>query len=108
MIHVDGWDKLKTFKISVHAAIDGFSRRLLWMKVGPSNKDPRCIAQFLLEYVQKINGIPRVIRADRGTENSLLRIIEMALRSNDRDTISGERSFIYGVVCPVCGSRHTK
>ena len=96
LIHVDGWDKLKTFGISVHAAMDGFSRRLLWLKVGPSNKNPRYVLQFFMEYVQNINGVPRAIRADRGTENSLLRIVQVALRSNDVDEMNGERSFMYG------------
>ena len=96
MIHVDGWDKLKQFGIAVHAAVDGFSRRVLWLKVGPSNKNPKNIAHFYLELVKKIQGVPRLIRADRGTENSLLRIIHIALRSNDGDSMAGERSFLYG------------
>lgn len=96
MIHVDGWDKLKQFGIAVHGAIDGFSRRVLWLKVGPSNKNPRYIAQFFLEYVQRIQGVPRVVRADRGTENSLIRVIQEVLRSNDADEMAGERSFLYG------------
>ena len=96
MIHVDGFDKLKPFGISVHGAIDGFSRRILWLKVGPSNKNPRYIARFYIELVQKLQGVPKIIRGDRGTENSLIRDIQIALRLQHTDTFSGEHSFLYG------------
>ncbi len=43
--HIDGWDKLKTFGFSVHGCIDGYSRRILWLEVGPTNKDPFVIAR---------------------------------------------------------------
>ena len=49
--HVDGYDKLKPFGLSVHGCIDGFSRRLLWLQVQRSNKNPRIIANCFLEYV---------------------------------------------------------
>ena len=32
--HIDGHDKLKPFGFSVHGCIDGFSRKLIWLKVG--------------------------------------------------------------------------
>ena len=38
--HIDGHDKLKPFGFSVHGCIDGFSRRLIWLEVGPTNKNP--------------------------------------------------------------------
>ena len=31
--HVDGYDKLKPFGFTIHAAIDGYSRRVLWIEV---------------------------------------------------------------------------
>lgn len=32
--HVDGYDKLKPFGFCIHACIDGYSRRILWLEVG--------------------------------------------------------------------------
>ena len=32
LIHIDGYDKLKPYGISIHGAIDGFSRRIIWLK----------------------------------------------------------------------------
>ena len=31
--HLDGYDKLKPYGFGIHAAIDGYSRRLLWLEV---------------------------------------------------------------------------
>ena len=31
--HADGHDKLKPYGFSIHSAIDGFSRRVLWLNV---------------------------------------------------------------------------
>ena len=52
--HIDGHDKLKPFGFSIHACIDGFSRRLIWLEVGPTNKDPEVIAKMYLDAVKQI------------------------------------------------------
>lgn len=31
--HMDGFDKLKPYGIAVHGCIDGYSRKVLWLKV---------------------------------------------------------------------------
>ena len=31
--HVDGYGKLKPYGFAIHAAIDGYSRRVLWIEV---------------------------------------------------------------------------
>ena len=31
--HIDGYDKLKPYGFAIHGAIDGFSRRILWLEV---------------------------------------------------------------------------
>lgn len=84
-IHIDGWDKLKPFGISVHGAIDGYSRRILWLRACNSNKNPLYVARFYLDYVKEINGVPMIIYADRGTEYSVTRDIQYALRWNHAD-----------------------
>ncbi|XP_078328013.1 uncharacterized protein LOC144623471 [Crassostrea virginica] len=95
-IHIDGWDKLKPFGISVHGAIDGYSRRILWLRACNSNKNPLYVARFYLDYLKEINGVPMIIYVDRGTENSVTRDIQYALRWNHADPFQGISSFIYG------------
>ena len=70
--HIDGNDKLKPFGLCIHGAIDGFSRKVLWLNVSPSNKDPSVISKYFLDFVSKINGSARVVRADRGVENCII------------------------------------
>jgi hypothetical protein len=95
-IHIDGWDKLKPYGISVHAAVDGFSRRVLWLTACSSNKRPEYIAHFYMSYVREINGVPSIVYADRGTENAVVRDLQYALRWNHRDLFQGLSSFMYG------------
>ena len=68
--HINGYDKLEPFGFCVHGAIDGYSRRIMWLEVGPSNNDPSIIAQCFVDCVRQIGGTPRIIRADCGTENT--------------------------------------
>eukprot|EP00111_Clytia_hemisphaerica_P004806 TCONS_00013816-protein len=38
--HIDGYDKLKPYGLPIHGCIDGFSRKILWLKVCKSNNNP--------------------------------------------------------------------
>ena len=67
--HVDGYDKLKPFGFCIHGALDGYSRRVLWLEVDPSNNDPKVVGQYYINYICQIGGAPRLVRADCGTEN---------------------------------------
>ncbi|KAI9547185.1 hypothetical protein NQZ68_020006 [Dissostichus eleginoides] len=46
--HVDGYDKLKPFGIGISGCIDGFSRKIMWLKCGPTNKNPEYFRQTWL------------------------------------------------------------
>ncbi|XP_066924268.1 uncharacterized protein [Clytia hemisphaerica] len=94
--HLDGYDKLKPFGFSIHGAIDGFSRRILWLKVAASNKDPAVVSNFYLETVRTLSGVPRKVVGDRGTENVFIAASQRFLRRADNDQSAGERSFKYG------------
>lgn len=62
--HADGYDKLKQFGLCIHAAIDGYSRRIMWLEVGSTNNNPR--TRWAL----------RILRADCGTENSAISFLQ--------------------------------
>ena len=49
--HIDGNDKLKLFGLSIHECIDGYSRKVLWLAVSSSNKNPRIVAKFYMDAV---------------------------------------------------------
>jgi hypothetical protein len=69
---IDGHDKLKPFGIEIYGAIDGYSRKLIWIYCGVSNHTQVSVAKQFLIAIQKHKVVPRFIRADRGTEVPLL------------------------------------
>ena len=94
--HIDGYDKLKPFGFCIHGAIDGYSRRVLWLEVGPSNNDPSIVAKYYLDCVKQLGGTARIIRGDRGTENGNIAAAQRFFRRDSADDFSVEKSFIYG------------
>lgn len=89
--HLDGHDKLKPFGFSIHGCIDGFSRKLLWLEVAPSNKQPEVIAKYYLKAIEQF-GLPKTIKADDGTEHSIIEPIHLTLRSLDGEDAIGSFS----------------
>ena len=63
--HIDGYDKLKCYTVT----IDGYSRRILWLRVTRSNNSPNQIASFYSEAVLQQGGCPVQLVTDLGTEN---------------------------------------
>ena len=94
--HIDGYDKLKPFGFCVHGAIDGYSRRILWLEVASTNNDPAVIAYYYTNYLRKYGGTARKIRGDCGTENMYLAGMQRFFRRNDNDSFAGMKSFLYG------------
>ena len=80
--HMDGYDKLKPWGFPIHGCIDGFSRRILWLKVCKSNNFPSIPASYYLEVVTKLGGCPAELVSDRGTENSLAATMQSFFREN--------------------------
>ena len=35
--HADGYDKLKPYGLLIHGCVDGYSRKILWLKVSRTN-----------------------------------------------------------------------
>lgn len=52
----------------------------MWLEIGTSNKVPEIIAKFYLDAV-KLYGLPRQVKADDGTEHSLVQPIHIYLSS---------------------------
>ena len=49
--HLDGYDKLKPYGFPIHGCVDGFSRRVMWLKICPSNNDPSHVASLFYDCV---------------------------------------------------------
>ena len=94
--HADGYDKLKRFGFAIHGCIDGFSRKVLWLHVGPTNNHPQVTALYFVRTMLELKKMPTLLRCDRGTENVHLEKIQKFLRKDGTDAFSGMNSFLYG------------
>ncbi|XP_049322555.1 uncharacterized protein LOC125806138 [Astyanax mexicanus] len=94
--HVDSYDKLKPYGICINGCIDGFSRRIIWLKASYTNSNSKVIGGFFVEAIERFGGCPRLVRADMGTENVTIKDIQMYLRRNNEDDRAGNASYITG------------
>ena len=49
-----------------------------------------------IAFCHPISGTARIVRADPGTENVKVEVLQKFYRANGRDSFSGEKSFMYG------------
>ena len=96
LTHCDGYDKLKPFGFFIHAGMDGWSRKIYWLKLANTNKDPKIIAHYYLESILKYQKLSTLVRTDKGTENSEIESLHISLRTDHTDRFSGSNSFIKG------------
>ena len=68
-VTVDGHHKLIRWKIVTHAAIDGYSRMIVFMKC--SNNKATTVYNHFLEAILSY-GLPSRVRSDQGRENCLV------------------------------------
>lgn len=88
--HMDGYDKLKPYGIAIHGCIDGFSRKIIWLRAYTTNNDPFVIAGYYSNAIKQLGGCPKRIRADFGTENVNVEVMQRTLREQARTC------FLYG------------
>ena len=81
MWHIHGYDKLKYYAFSTNGFIDGLSRKILWLHVDASNKDPNVTVKLYLDTVSDFGGVPRYISANKGTEHSIIEPMHIYLNS---------------------------
>ena len=96
MWHIEGYDKLKPFGFPIHGAIDGFSRKVLWLNICPSNNDPCMISYFYVSCISNLNCVPRTIRDDRGSENVVVAGMQWYFRGKLQDSMFGHSRFLSG------------
>ena len=67
--HVECYDKLKPFKFPLHGVIDGYSRRIHWLKVTRTISKQSVIAKYYYDCITDLGGCPKILATDPGTEN---------------------------------------
>ena len=96
MFFYAGYDKLKPFGFPINGAIDGFSRKVLWLEVTRSNNSPQSVAQLYLQCVRENEGCPLQTRTDCGTENGIIAGAQCYFRTDDDAPFSGEPAHVFG------------
>ena len=70
--HLDGHHSLIRWRLVIHGCIDGFSRRIIFLKCSSNNKSETVLSYFL-EAIDRDGRLwPSRIRVDRGVENVLV------------------------------------
>ena len=107
VLSLDGHCKLmgymkSTFPLAVYGCMDTASRKLLSLRIGAGNSDPKGIGRWYFEYLyesRKIRldkvGQASMIRLDKGTETGLLATIHTFLRDQHGD-MDALDTVIYG------------
>uniref|UniRef100_A0A9J7YC19 Integrase catalytic domain-containing protein n=1 Tax=Cyprinus carpio carpio TaxID=630221 RepID=A0A9J7YC19_CYPCA len=65
--HIDGNHRLIKWRIVIHGGIDGFSRKIMYLKASTNNQAATVLEGFL-EAVEQF-GLPSRVRSDKGGEN---------------------------------------
>ena len=67
--HSDGYDKIKQYGFPIHGGVDGFSRKILWLKEVRSNNNPIFPAALYLRVIKEQGLCPNLLKTDCGSEN---------------------------------------
>ena len=68
---LDGYCKLAPFGIEIYAAIDAYSRYIVWFYVGVSARTSISVLKQYLTTVEDLQQMPLILRSDRGGETPL-------------------------------------
>lgn len=88
--HIDGNLKLREYRFVLHAAIDGFSRYLIYLEANLNNRAQTVLDAFL-HGISAVGQIPLRVRADKGAENRDMGLWMIVIRGENRG------SFITGL-----------
>lgn len=69
---IDGHMKLAPYGIEIYAAIDAYSRYIIWIYVGISGLTAVSVLSQYLDAVKAANILPHLLRSDRGNETLLI------------------------------------
>lgn len=85
--HVGGHMKLEPFGIEISAAIDGYSRYVMWVYIGVSGRSAVSVERQYLDCITSLGYQPRTVHAAKGTETTLLESAHYEIRRFEDPTV---------------------
>ena len=94
---LDGYCKFDRFGFEIYAAIDAYSRYIVWVYVGVSARTSISVLRQYLDTVQDLQTMPQILRTDRGVETPLCANAHYALRQQSSyDHLQFPDCYFYG------------
>ena len=93
---IDGYMKLELFGIEIYAAIDGYSRYIIWTYVGISARTAVSVSHQYLAVILMNGRYPRFIRSDHGSETVMIAGAHHRIHQAHTPDITPEKCYIYG------------
>jgi hypothetical protein len=82
---IDGHDKLAHWGFQIYGCIDAYSRNIIWMYVGTSNRTAQSVLQQYLNVCSTTGFQPKIVRSDRGKETLLCAEVHYAFARTMQD-----------------------
>jgi hypothetical protein len=94
---VDGHDKLSYYGFQIYGIIDAYSRMIIGVFVGISNRTQIAILKFYLLCIREQGYFPKKLRADKGWETLLMAVAQVELRRSVKGhDLPWKKAFTYG------------
>ena len=93
---IDGHMKLEHWGIEIYAAIDAYSRYIVWLYVGISARTSVSVLKQYLEVVKDSEIAPKLLRSDRGTETGLCAAAHLSIHQEQIPTSELNDVHIFG------------
>lgn len=93
---MDGYLKLVSYGIEVYAAIDAYSRYIIWIYVGISSRTAVSVLRQFLDVLETTKQQPRFVRSDRGVETILMAEAQHKLQQSRHPETQISECYLYG------------
>ena len=80
--YCDNCDKMKPCGLSIYGALDGSSRKVVWLEVCKTNSNPMVVATMYIRAVQSLGLVPEMLRTDHGNEAGVMTAAHCIFRQN--------------------------
>jgi hypothetical protein len=93
---IDGYCKLNFYGFELYAAIDAYSRYIVWVYIGISSRTAISVLKQYLDTLRTQKVFPLIIRSDRGVETPLIAAAHHKFRQNHESDVVFEECYRFG------------